>query len=149
MELLLNDSHSTNVITILGSLMIRENMTTSTRRITPDLEIPILTQEQLIQIIQSNGPEKKRIVAVLAFEFMKTGIDPLHVHEKAVSMLEVTNWSSNSGLSLAANLARCYNEGLQRIPDVRLPGNTQAVNAGSNELRATNDSNRTICLPAT
>ncbi|TGJ69630.1 hypothetical protein EYR41_005657, partial [Orbilia oligospora] len=94
-------------------------MTTSTLRTTQDLKIPTITQEQVAQIVQSNGPEKKRIVALLSFELLKTGVDPLHMHHKAVSMLETTNWSSNSGRILAANLARCYNEGVRRVPDIK------------------------------
>ncbi|KAF3231831.1 hypothetical protein TWF192_002209 [Orbilia oligospora] len=102
-------------------------MTTSTLRTTQDLKIPTITQEQVAQIVQSNGPEKKRIVALLSFELLKTGVDPLHMHDKAVSMLETTNWSSNSGRILAANLARCYNEGVQRVPDIKNSPYTQSL----------------------
>ncbi|KAF3319029.1 hypothetical protein TWF173_005434 [Orbilia oligospora] len=43
-------------------------------------------------------------------------------------MLETTNWSSNSGRILAANLARCYNEGVQRVPDyTQNPPYTQSL----------------------
>ncbi|KAK6347873.1 hypothetical protein TWF718_005693 [Orbilia javanica] len=91
-------------------------MTTSIRRIVEGSKTPI-TQEQVINMVQFNKPGKKRIVAVLAFELLRTGIDPLYVHQKAASMLDSTNWGSNSGRSLAANLARCYNEGIHRTLD--------------------------------
>ncbi|KAK6501208.1 hypothetical protein TWF481_009052 [Arthrobotrys musiformis] len=89
-----------------------------------------LTQEEIVQNIQSNGPEKRRIVAVLAFELMKTGVDPLHVHKKSIAMLNDTDWNSNSGRSLAANLTHCYNEGLQKASDVKAPPLIQTLQKG-------------------
>ncbi|KAK6532351.1 hypothetical protein TWF281_006540 [Arthrobotrys megalospora] len=77
-------------------------MAAPTALISQDLKTHI-TGEQVAQMVQSDGPDKKRIVEVLAFELMRTGVDPLH---------------SNSGRSLAANLARCYNDGIHRIPDI-------------------------------